>query len=152
MTEHGPRQPADRFGIHLKRVYEPPGEADGQRILVERLWPRGLSKDRAAIDHWLQDIAPSPELRRWFGHRPERWPEFRARYRAELDANGEAVGALETLLEAGPVTFVFAARDIARNGAVALKAYFDARRRRRTWPPASADEPGPKPISECRRR
>ena len=109
--------------IALKRAYERPGPEDGTRILVERLWPRGLTKARAAIDHWVKEVSPSPELRRWYGHEPERWPEFQERYRAELDANPEAVAALRTLCAEGPVTFVYAARDEARNSAVLLKAY-----------------------------
>ena len=109
--------------IRLKRVYEAPTESDGPRILVERLWPRGLSKDKAAVDHWLKEIAPSPELRRWYGHRPDRWPEFQARYRAELDANPAVLRELEALCASGPVTFVFAARDEERNSAVLLKRY-----------------------------
>ncbi len=114
--------------IKLKRVYESASADDGVRILVERLWPRGLSKVKAAVDHWPQEIAPSPELRRWYGHRPERWPEFQARYSAELDANVEGVRALEALCSTGPVTFVFAARDTERNGAVVLKKYLEADR------------------------
>ncbi len=114
-----------RFDISLKRVYDPPSDSDGLRILVERLWPRGLSKEKACLHHWLRDVAPSPELRRWYGHRPERWPAFRSRYHAELDANPDAVGALESLCAPGPVTFVFAARDRELNGAVALKSYLD---------------------------
>ena len=116
--------------ITLKRAYEVPADDDGLRILVERLWPRGLSKTDAAIDHWLRDIAPTPLLRTWFGHRPERWPKFQARYLAELDANAETVRALEKLCAAGPVTFVFAARDTERNSAVVLKAYLEADRGR----------------------
>ncbi len=115
--------PTKRFNISLKRVYDMACETDGLRILVERLWPRGVSKDRASIHHWLKKIAPSPELRRWYGHRPERWAKFQARYHAELDANAEAVRALRRFCEAGPVTFVFAARDTERNSAAALKRY-----------------------------
>ena len=109
--------------IALKRAYERPDPGDGTRILVERLWPRGLTKEKAAIDHWAKEIAPSPALRRWYGHRPELWPEFQQRYRAELDANPEAVARLRALCAAGPVTFVYAARDEARNSATVLKAY-----------------------------
>ena len=98
-------------------------ESDGRRILVEWLWPRDLSKDRVSIHHWPKEIAPSPELRRWYAHGPERWTKFQARYHAELDANAEVVHALRTLCEAGPVTFVFAARDTERNSAAALKRY-----------------------------
>ncbi len=115
-----------RLDISLKRVYDPPSDSDGTRILVERLWPRGLSKENAAVDHWPKEIAPSPALRKWFGHRFELWPEFQERYRAELDANGEAVWALKALCEAGPVTFVFAARDTDRNSAVLLKRYLES--------------------------
>ncbi len=117
-----------RYDIALKRVYDVPFETDGLRILVERLWPRGLSKDKASLHQWLKEIAPSPELRRWYGHRPERWAEFQARYYAELDANAEIVHALQTLCDAGPVTFVFAARDTERNSAVVLKTYLEADR------------------------
>ena len=107
--------------IRLKRVYEPPSKEDGKRILVERLWPRGLSKEKAALDHWLKEVAPSPELRRWYDHRPERWPEFQERYKAELEARPEPLQALRRLCAEGPVTFVFAARDEARNSAVVLQ-------------------------------
>ena len=115
-----------RFDISLKRVYDTPSETDGLRVLVERLWPRGISKERAAIQHWLKEIAPSPELRRWYGHRPERWNEFQTRYHAELDANTDAVRALMALCAERAVTFVFAAKDTERNSAVALKKYLRA--------------------------
>ena len=114
--------------IKLKRVYEPASADEGVRILVERLWPRGLTKVKASIDHWLREVAPSTELRRWYAHRPERWPEFQARYSAELDANVEGLHALEALCSTGPVTFVFAARDTERNGAAVLKRYLEADR------------------------
>ena len=80
------------LNITLKRVYLPPSSADGTRILVERLWPRGLTKDKAVIDHWVKDIAPTPELRKWYGHEPDRWAEFQRRYKEELSANGEELG------------------------------------------------------------
>ena len=118
MTFHPPR---------LKRVYEPAAPDDGLRVLVERLWPRGLSKEAAAVDRWLKDLAPSPELRRWFGHEPARWPEFQDRYRAELDAMPEAVEDLAALCRQGPVTFVYAARDQERNSALLLKRYLEER-------------------------
>jgi uncharacterized protein YeaO (DUF488 family) len=107
--------------IRVKRVYEPPSAGDGTRVLVDRLWPRGLSKERAAVDLWLKEIAPSAELREWFGHDPARWEEFRRRYRAELSAKP---GLLRTLMEKereGTLTLVYAARDEARNNAVVLK-------------------------------
>ncbi|TIV96752.1 MAG: DUF488 family protein [Mesorhizobium sp.] len=86
------------FDIAVKRVYEPPAKADGQRVLVDRIWPRGVAKQHAALTLWLQEIAPSDALRKWFGHEPERWAQFQKRYRAELDANGEAVAQLRGLM------------------------------------------------------
>ncbi len=107
----------------LKRVYEPPSKSDGTRILIDRLWPRGLSKDKAHVDLWLKAIAPSTELRRWFGHDPEKWTEFQHRYRAELKANGDAVSELKAALADGPATLVYGARDEAHNDAVVLADY-----------------------------
>ena len=109
--------------IRLKRAYDTPHPSDGVRILVERLWPRGVSREAAALDHWLKDIAPSPGLRKWYGHEPDKWPEFQQRYRAELDANAEAVAELRRLCATGDVTFVYAARDELRNSATVLRAY-----------------------------
>lgn len=111
------------LAIKLKRVYEALSEDDGQRILVERLWPRGVSTAAAAVDHWAKDVAPTPALRIWFGHRPERWEEFRRRYALELEASPVAVAALRTLCTKQPTTFVFAAKDVDRNGAVVLREY-----------------------------
>ncbi len=116
---------AKRQLIKLKRVYEAPTKSDGTRILVERLWPRGLSKDKAAVDHWQKDIAPSPGLRKWYSHDPKKWPEFQKRYRKELDQNAEVFQELKELCAAGPATFVYAARDEERNGALVLKAYIE---------------------------
>jgi uncharacterized protein YeaO (DUF488 family) len=110
--------------ILLKRAYEPPAPEDGTRVLVERLWPRGLSKERAAVDLWLRDLAPSPDLRRWFGHDPAKWDEFRHRYREELRAQPEALERLRRLA-GGRVTFVYAARDTERNSAVLLREVVD---------------------------
>lgn len=107
--------------IRLKRAYEPPEDADGTRVLVERLWPRGVSKEAARLDRWTRDLAPSPALRRWYAHEPERWEAFRARYRSELEAQPESLGALADLVRRGPVTFVFAARDRERNSARVLR-------------------------------
>ena len=110
--------------IRLKRVYEAPAPDDGLRLLVERLWPGGLRRDAAAIDRWLKDVAPSAELRRWYGHVPDRWPEFRERYLAELDdAEAEAIGELVGLCRSRSVTFVFAARDETRCSAVVLREF-----------------------------
>jgi uncharacterized protein YeaO (DUF488 family) len=107
--------------IKLKRAYEPPDRGDGTRILVDRLWPRGIKKTDAAIDRWLRDIAPSAELRRWFGHRPERWREFRQRYLAELQERPELVEEIRKAARNGQITLVYAARDEAHNDAVVLK-------------------------------
>src|SRR5256714_1750981 len=109
------------FMIHLKRAYEKPSPGDGQRILVERLWPRGLSKARAAVDLWLKDVAPSPTLRKWFGHDPAKWKQFEQRYWKELEAKPEVIEALRSKPKRGAVTLVYAARDEQHNSAVALK-------------------------------
>jgi len=115
-----------KLDIRLKRAYDPPTKDDGLRILVERLWPRGLTRERAKIDHWCKEVAPSPALRRWFAHEPARWPEFQKRYRAELKANASEVARLEELCAGRRVTFVFAARDEAMNSAVLLRVYLGA--------------------------
>src|SRR5689334_2103067 len=104
--------------IAIKRVYEPAADGDGCRILVDRLWPRGLSKEKAGVDLWLKEIAPSPELRKWFGHVLENWIEFQRRYRAELDSNGEAFGALKDTVVKGPATLLYGARDEKHNRAL----------------------------------
>jgi uncharacterized protein YeaO (DUF488 family) len=106
--------------IKLKRVYENPSPKDGLRVLVERLWPRGLTKERAAVDLWLKDVAPSPELRKWFGHDPARWEQFQERYRQELREKNDAVQLLKQKGKEGTVTLVYAARDEDHNGALAL--------------------------------
>jgi uncharacterized protein YeaO (DUF488 family) len=111
--------------IHLKRAYESPSPDDGYRILVERLWPRGLKKADAALDLWLKDIAPSPELRRWFSHDPARWEEFCRRYWAELAARPDAVKLLREKLRQGRVTLVYGSKDEAHNAAVALKQFLE---------------------------
>jgi uncharacterized protein YeaO (DUF488 family) len=109
------------MAIRLKRVYDAPALEDGVRVLVERLWPRGLSKERAAVDTWVKDLAPSTELRRWYGHDESRWAEFRLRYRTELREKPEALAALRRLAAAGPVTFVFASRETERNSTAVLR-------------------------------
>jgi len=111
--------------ITLKRAYEPASDDDGVRILVERLWPRGVSKADAALDHWVKDVAPTPQLRTWFGHRPERWRQFRTRYRLELSSNQSAVCLLRDICAEQRVTFIFAAKDVLRNGAVVLQEYLE---------------------------
>ncbi len=107
--------------LKLKRAYDPPAAGDGKRILIDRLWPRGVKKADAAIDEWMKEIAPSAALRKWFGHDPARWPEFHRRYRKELDRHSEQLDRLRALARQGPVTLVYAARDEAHNDAVVLK-------------------------------
>ncbi len=111
--------------IRLKRAYDPPEPDDGVRVLVERLWPRGVKKETLALDEWLKDIAPSPELRKWYGHEVEKWEEFRRRYEAELDQHPGELAHLRELVAAGPVTFVYAARDEQHNSARVLKEYLE---------------------------
>jgi uncharacterized protein YeaO (DUF488 family) len=113
--------------IQLKRAYDPAAASDGHRVLVERLWPRGVSKARLRLDEWAKGAAPSPALRRWFGHDPDRWPEFRRRYAAELRAHPAAWQSLLAAARRGRVTFIYAAHDVAHNGAIALKAFLDRR-------------------------
>jgi uncharacterized protein YeaO (DUF488 family) len=109
--------------IKLKRVYEEPAKADGERILVERLWPRGLSKERAKVSLWLKEIAPSPELRKWFGHDPDKWNEFRSRYTKELKGKKELTELLKRKAREGMITLVYAARDEEHNSALILKQF-----------------------------
>jgi|SRR5690606_21868203 len=109
--------------IRLKRAYESPSDDDGTRFLVERLWPRGVRKDRLRLDGWLKDVAPSPELRRWFSHDPARWDEFQRRYFAELEQNEGALEPLRTAIRKGPTTLVYGSRDTEHNAAVALKEF-----------------------------
>jgi uncharacterized protein YeaO (DUF488 family) len=111
--------------IQLKRAYQPSAEADGHRILVDRLWPRGVSKKEAHIDFWMKSLAPSDELRQWFGHKPEKWREFKQRYFDELDRMPAEVGELLNEARRGTVTLIFAARDETHNNAVALKEYLE---------------------------
>lgn len=114
--------------IALKRAYEAPSRSDGCRILVERLWPRGLSKADAKIDLWTKDAAPSSELRRWFGHDPDKWKEFKHRYFAELRTRKGALEPIRERLAQGRVTFVFSSRERAFNNAVALKEHLERTR------------------------
>jgi uncharacterized protein YeaO (DUF488 family) len=114
--------------VKLKRVYDPPKPADGFRVLVDRLWPRGVSKSYARIDLWLKEIAPSAALRKWFGHDTLKWDTFRARYFRELQKNPEAVAQLNEIIRNGPVTLLFAAKDQEHNNAVALKEYLESGR------------------------
>src|SRR5262245_39048682 len=115
--------------IKLKRAYEKRTRDDGLRILVERLGPRGLTKERAGVDLWLKDVAPSPGLRKWFGHDPARWQEFQKRYWKELKENKEAVDTLKEKGKKGTVTLIYAARDEEHNGALALKKFLEGHKR-----------------------
>ena len=117
--------------IKLKRVYEDPSPKDGLRVLVERLWPRGLAKERAAVDLWLKDVAPSAELRKWFGHEPARWETFQKRYREELRAKRDSIKLLKHKAKEVTVTLVYAARDEERNGALVLKRFLSQSKPRR---------------------
>jgi uncharacterized protein YeaO (DUF488 family) len=110
-----------KLDIRLKRAYEPPAPEDGTRVLVDRLWPRGVRKSEAAIDCWLKEIAPSSELRRWFGHDPSRWEEFQRRYRAELSSRPELLDRLRALADRGTLTLVYSAHDEDHNDAVVLR-------------------------------
>jgi len=107
--------------VRLKRAYESPSANDGTRVLVDRLWPRGVAKADAAVDVWLKDLAPSTALRKWFGHDPARWPEFRQRYAEELRQHPELFDQLRELARAGPVTLVYSAHDELHNDAVVLR-------------------------------
>ena len=111
------------MNVRIKRVYEMPAANDGLRILVDRLWPRGLSKENAKVDVWLKDIAPSTELRTWFGHDPAKWAEFQARYLAELADRTGAVNELRQHIAAGPVSLLYGAKDEAHNHALVLQDY-----------------------------
>ena len=110
-----------RTSVTLKRAYAPPSPDDGTRVLVDGLWPRGLRKADAAIDLWRKDVAPSPELRRWFGHDPERWAEFQRRYKAELARKAAALNELRALARQGRLTLLYAAHDETHNQAVVLR-------------------------------
>ncbi len=107
--------------IRLKRAYDPPAKDDGTRILVDRLWPRGLKKEKAALDQWLKDIAPSDELRRWFNHEPARWSAFQHRYASELEKQSDLINNLRQLARQETITLVYAARDTEHNDAVVLR-------------------------------
>jgi len=114
--------------IQLKRAYKPPEKQDGTRLLVERLWPRGLTKEKAAIDEWFKDVAPSQELRKWYAHDLKKWEAFRRRYLDELRGNPKAVSRLRERVKGGPVTFVFAAKDEEHNSALILKKFIEGKR------------------------
>jgi uncharacterized protein YeaO (DUF488 family) len=117
--------------VKIKRAYEPAAANDGARILIDRLWPRGVKKADAAIDQWVKDIAPSTSLRKWFGHDPERWTEFRRRYAAEVHQHPEQLSRLRELARQGPITLIFSAHDAVHNDAVALRNFLLGRQAKR---------------------
>jgi uncharacterized protein YeaO (DUF488 family) len=114
---------SNAIDLRLKRAYDPPSKRDGARVLVDRLWPRGVRKDNLKLSLWSKEIAPTTELRRWFGHDPSRFDEFSRRYRAELDSNTKALSQIDDLLKHGRVTMLYAAHDPDHNHAVVLAAY-----------------------------
>lgn len=113
--------------LTIKRIYEPAEKEDGFRILIDRLWPQGLSKEKAHIDLWLKEIAPSTELRKWFGHDPEKWNFFKNKYTAELKNNAEAVSAIEEKIKKRKVCLVYAARDEIHNDAIVLREFLSGK-------------------------
>jgi uncharacterized protein YeaO (DUF488 family) len=121
MPENHGNDSRGAFKIHIKRVYEAPSSQDGTRVLIDPFWPRGISKVRARVDEWRRDLAPSEELREWYGHKPARFARFRARYRGELLQHTEAIAELIVKAEVGTLTLVFAARDTDRCNASVLK-------------------------------
>lgn len=125
------RLPAPQVEVAVKRIYDRPAPDDGLRVLVDRLWPRGVSRRRAALDEWMAELAPSTALREWFGHEPSRWAEFQRRYRAELQSRGEAIEALRRLATAKRVTLLYAARDPLHNNAEVLKKLIEGDEGRR---------------------
>ena len=113
------------MNVKIKRVYEQPTDSDGSRILVDRLWPHGLTKEKAHVDLWLKEIAPSTELRQWFGHDPEKWKSFRGRYETEIRNNDDLIGMLRDIAKEGTVTLLYGARDEKHNEALVLKQYLE---------------------------
>ena len=126
--------------IALKRAYDPVSRADGTRFLVERLWPRGVTKAKLHLEAWLKEVGPSTELRQWFRHDPAKWDEFRKRYRRELDSHPDAWQPIVSAARHGPVTLVYSSHDTEHNNAVALHEYLEAKRRRSVRA-AAADRP-----------
>lgn len=118
--------PIPRIDVALKRVYDEPAANDGARLLVDRVWPRGVSKERAALDGWLKELAPSTKLRQWYGHDPARWEEFRRRYRGELRSRRPMIESLRSLATGKRVTLLYASRDAVRNNAQVLKHLVEA--------------------------
>lgn len=116
------------MNIQIKRVYEEPNKDDGKRILIDRLWPRGLTKEKAAIDLWIKEISPTTDLRKWFGHEEGKWDEFKKRYTQELQKNHDLIEQLIQELKSGKVTLVYGAKDIEHNDAIVLKEYLEQKK------------------------
>lgn len=117
------------MNLKIKRVYEPSDKSDGTRVLIDRLWPRGLTKAKAGVDVWLKELAPSAELRKWFGHDPDKWTEFKKRYRAELEENDEWLARLREEIKKGPVTLLYGAKDEEHNDAVVLMEFLRSQKK-----------------------
>jgi len=117
------------INIRIKRIYDPPSPEDGFRILVDRLWPRGLSKEKAKVDLWARDIAPSNELRKWYGHDPQKWGEFKKRYAREIEGKGEDLDLLVKKTKEGTITFLFSSKEEKLNNAQALKEFLESKRK-----------------------
>jgi uncharacterized protein YeaO (DUF488 family) len=111
--------------LKTKRIYDPPSADDGTRVLVDRLWPRGITKDKAAINEWMKEIAPSDELRKWFGHDPDKWQEFRRRYKNELRTKTELIQKLKSESKRGTVTLLFSSKEQEHNNVAVLKEVLD---------------------------
>jgi len=126
MYDNSTNEDGNSMKLKIKRVYDKPAEEDGTRILVDRLWPRGLTKQKAKVDVWLKDIAPSTELRKWFAHDPEKWKEFIKKYKKELHENKEQAAVLKEYLRQGTVTLVYGARDELHNEALVIKELFSS--------------------------
>jgi len=126
MYDNSTNEDGNSMKLKIKRVYDKPAEEDGTRILVDRLWPRGLTKQKAKVDVWLKDIAPSTELRKWFAHDPEKWKEFIKKYKKELHENKEQAAILKEYLKQGTVTLVYGARDEVHNEALVIKEVFSS--------------------------
>ena len=131
--------------ITLKRAYDPISSTDGRRVLVERLWPRGLSKPKLRVDEWVKEVGPSPELRKWFGHDPQKWDRFRSRYARELDSRQDAWQPIVSAARRGRVTLVYSSHDTEHNNAVALQQYLRSKMRKRAAPARAA------PVTRSRR-
>ena len=116
----------DIMDIRIKRAFEMPKESDGYRILVDRLWPRGISKEKAKLDLWPKELSPSNELRKWYNHDPQKWSEFKTRYFAEIRGQTDLIGEIQKYRKKGPVTFIYSSKEQKLNNAVALKEYFES--------------------------